>query len=114
MPHCLRGSSSLSRVACICRSARPEASGEREARFLKSALWGLSIFTMVMTVPQVATIWLRHEAAGVSALSWGAYLASALVWLWYGVYKRDPNIYLPCIGWIALDGAVVIGAVLYG
>jgi uncharacterized protein with PQ loop repeat len=88
--------------------------GERHERFLKSALWGLSIFTMVMTVPQVLTVWLRHEAAGVSPLSWGAYLLSALVWLFYGVRRRDPNIYVPCIGWIVLDAAVVIGAVIYG
>lgn len=92
----------------------PDTVSRQQERFLKSALWGLSIFTMVMTLPQVLTIWMRHQAAGVSALSWSAYLASALVWLWYGVRRRDPNIYVPCIGWIALDAAVVIGAMIYG
>ena len=92
----------------------PNASSEHQERFLKGALWGLSIFTMVMTVPQVLTIWVRHEAAGVSALSWSAYLVSALVWLWYGLRQRDPNIYVPCLGWIALDAAVVVGAAVYG
>jgi hypothetical protein len=28
--------------------------------------------------------------------------------------KRDKNIYLPCIGWILLDGAVIVGAWVYG
>ncbi|HKD51079.1 MAG TPA: PQ-loop domain-containing transporter [Candidatus Acidoferrum sp.] len=51
----------------------------------------MSIFTMVMTIPQVLTIWIRHQAAGVSLLSWGAYLVSAAVWLWYGLQKRDKN-----------------------
>jgi hypothetical protein len=36
------------------------------------------------------------------------------VWFWYGVRQRDRNIYLPCLGWLLLDGAVVVGAVLYG
>src|SRR5437667_4120304 len=72
----------------------------------KRLLGGLSIFTMVMTVPQVLTIWISHRAAGISMLSWGAYLFSAFVWLWYGFQKRDKNIYLPCIGWIMLDSAV--------
>jgi uncharacterized protein with PQ loop repeat len=81
---------------------------------LRRLLGAMSVFTLVMTIPQVATIWLRHEAAGVSVASWGAYLLSALLWLWHGVRRRDPNIYLPCIGWIALDGAVVLGALLYG
>ena len=79
----------------------------------KRLLEGLSIFTMVMTVPQVLTIWISHRAAGISMLSWGAYLFSAFVWLWYGFQKRDKNIYLPCIGWIMLDSAVIVGALIY-
>jgi hypothetical protein len=55
-----------------------------------------------------------HEAAGVSVLSWGAYLLSAALWFWYGIQKRDKNIYLACIGWIALDVAVIAGALVYG
>lgn len=47
-------------------------------------------------------------------LSWGAYLVSAAVWLWHGLEKRDKNIYLPCIGWILLDSAVIVGALVYG
>lgn len=77
-------------------------------------LGSLSIFTMLMTIPQVLTIWLSQQAAGVSMLSWGAYLVSAVVWLWYGLRKRDPNIYWPCIGWIVLDTAVLAGAFVYG
>lgn len=39
---------------------------------LNRLLQSLSIFTMVMTVPQVLTIWVSHRAAGISMLSWGA------------------------------------------
>ena len=80
---------------------------------VKRLLGSLSIFTMVMTVPQVLTIWVSHRAAGISMLSWGAYLVSAAIWLWYGLLKRDKNIYLPRMGWILLDCAVIIGAVVY-
>jgi uncharacterized protein with PQ loop repeat len=83
-------------------------------RKLRGMLGGMSVFTMIMTVPQVLTVWVGQQAAGVSILSWSAYLASALLWLWYGIRKRDRNIYLPCLGWIALDGAVIAGAVVYG
>jgi uncharacterized protein with PQ loop repeat len=81
---------------------------------IKRLLGSLSIFTMVMTIPQVLTIWVSHRAAGISMVSWGAYLVSAAVWLCYGLQKRDKNIYLPCIGWIILDSAVIIGALVYG
>ena len=80
---------------------------------LSRVLGGMSVFTMLMTVPQVLTIWVGHQAAGVSVISWSAYLLSAFLWFGYGLKKRDKNIYLPCIGWIGLDAAVIVGAVIY-
>jgi uncharacterized protein with PQ loop repeat len=77
-------------------------------------LGGMSVFTMLMTVPQVATIWVGHQAAGVSVVSWSAYLLSAMLWFWYGLRKKDRNIYLPCVGWVSLDSAVIVGALIYG
>ena len=64
---------------------------------MKKLLGAMSVFTLVMTVPQIISIWASRQAAGVSLLSWGAY--------W---------IYLPCVGRLVLDGAVVVGAVIYG
>jgi uncharacterized protein with PQ loop repeat len=81
---------------------------------LRRVLGGMSIFTMLMTIPQVWTIWFGRQAAGVSLLSWSAYLVSAVLWFWFGLKKRDKNIYLPCIGWIALDSAVIVGIFTYG
>ncbi len=81
---------------------------------LRRLLGGMSIFTMLMTIPQVLTIWVGQRAAGVSILSWSAYLISAILWFWFGIQKQDRNIYLPCVGWIALALAVIIGVVIYG
>jgi uncharacterized protein with PQ loop repeat len=94
-------------------TAASVAQAQSEA-MLRRLLGGMSIFTLLMTVPQVLTIWVGREAAGVSVLSWGAYLISAVLWFWYGIQKRDKNIYLPCVGWIALNSAVVAGALVYG
>ncbi|HYX66613.1 MAG TPA: hypothetical protein VE935_20525 [Burkholderiales bacterium] len=85
-----------------------------ERTLLPRLLGFMSVATLLMTIPQVWTIWVGHEAAGVSLLSWGAYLASALLWLLHGIEQRDRNIYLPCIGWIALDAAVIAGILVYG
>jgi uncharacterized protein with PQ loop repeat len=81
---------------------------------LRRLLGGMSVFTMLMTIPQVLTIWVGHQAAGISILSWSAYLISALMWFGHGLRSGDKNIYLPCVGWAALDGAVIVGAILYG
>jgi uncharacterized protein with PQ loop repeat len=77
-------------------------------------LGSMSIFTGLMTLPQILTIWVGHQAAGVSIFSWSAYLLSAILWLWHGVRTRDKNIYLACVGWIVLDSAVVLGVIAYG
>ena len=80
---------------------------------LRRLLGGMSLVTMLMTIPQVLTIWSSHQAAGVSLLSWSAYLVSAVIWFWFGIQKHDKNIYLPCVGWIVLDSAVIMGAIIY-
>ncbi len=72
----------------------------------------LSVFTLVMTVPQVVNVWRVSHPSGVSAASWCAYLVAACLWLVYGVIKHDKTIYLPCIGWILLDAAVVAGVIV--
>ena len=87
--------------------------GSQSDTFLRRVLGFMSVFSMLMTIPQVWTIWANHQAAGVSIASWAAYLLSALLWFAYGVRQRDKNIYLPCIGWIGLDVAVVTGAILW-
>ena len=91
----------------------PTTSANASESSFSRVLGFMSIFTMLMTVPQVLTIWVGHQAAGVSVVSWSAYLLSAILWFWYGLQKRDRNIYLPCVGWVGLDAAVIIGALVH-
>ena len=91
-------------------AVHPSASDAR----LRRLLGGMSVFTMLMTIPQVLTIWIGQQAAGVSILSWSAYLVSAILWFWFGMQKKDKNIYLPCVGWIVLDLGVIMGVIIYG
>ena len=90
------------------------AVGLLPAASMRRLLGGASIFTLVMSVPQALTIWINHQAAGVSLISWSAYLVSAVLWLVYGLRKHDRNIYLPCFGWIAVDAAVILGVLVNG
>jgi uncharacterized protein with PQ loop repeat len=92
----------------------PAGSSSKPNTLLRRLLGGMSVFTLLMTLPQVLTIWVGHKAAGVSVLSWSAYLLSAVLWFWFGLQQRDKNIYLPCVGWVVLDGAVIAGALVYG
>ena len=73
-------------------------------RFMRWLAFGI----MLMTIPQVVSVW-THGAGGVSLASWIAYLFSSFAWLVYGIKRHDPTIWLVCIGWILVDGAVVVG-----
>lgn len=81
--------------------------GSAPATGLEKVLRLLSAFTLLMTVPQVLTIWLDRDTGGVSLVSWASYLLAACLWFVYGVQKRDKTIYLACIGWID-DAALLI------
>lgn len=80
---------------------------------LQKTLRFLSVATMLMTVPQVLTIWIGRDAGGVSLLAWTSYLLSACLWFVYGLRRKDKTIYFACIGWIALDAAIVVGIVVH-
>ena len=92
---------------CAAVSPRPDTAG------FEKLLRVMSVATMLMTIPQVWAIWVEGNAGGVSLLSWGTYLVSAVLWFVYGIRKRDKTIYLACIGWIILDAAVLAGAIVY-
>ncbi|HJU24173.1 MAG TPA: hypothetical protein VJ891_16835 [Casimicrobiaceae bacterium] len=79
------------------------------ATVLEKVLGLVSLVTMLATVPQVVNVWSSRGASGVSLISWVAYLVAACLWFVHGLRKRDPSIYLACIGWIGLDAAIVIG-----
>jgi uncharacterized protein with PQ loop repeat len=96
-------------TGCVKKSG-PDA----PASTLEKVLRAMSVFTMLMTVPQVYIVWVHHDVGGVSLLSWLAYLLSACMWFVYGWQKRDKTIYLACIGWILLDAAIVAGVIVYG
>lgn len=72
----------------------------------------ISILTMALTVPQVWAVWVESNTSGVSLLSWGTYFVAACVWLVDGLRKHDKTIWIACIGWVLLDGAVFLGALL--
>ncbi len=91
--------------------AKPRAEDTFSA--LERILQVFSVVTMLLTIPQVLAVWVGREVAGVSLISWSAYLVSACLWLFYGLRKGDKTIYLACIGWIVMDAAIVVGVLVY-
>lgn len=90
------------RAICVDDQGKPPTGFERFLRWMAAG-------TMLMTIPQVISVWKGGQAGGVSLVSWLAYLGSSFAWLVYGIRKRDATIWIVCIGWILVDGAIVVG-----
>lgn len=95
------------------QSQRPAAAKKNgKTDVLDKVLPALSVVTMALTVPQVWSVWVQNNTSGVSLLSWGAYFVAACLWLVDGLRKHDKTIWIACIGWVILDGAIFLGALL--
>ncbi len=86
----------------------------RWKRILDKVIYVVGVIGPLMTLPQLYNIWIDKNAAGVSALSWGAYAVIALVWLAYGITHIEKPIILNSGLWVFLEILVVVGTLIYG
>lgn len=74
---------------------------------LRRLFGGMSFFTMLITIPGLDHM-VRSSGRRVFAVIVECYLVSAVLWFWFGIQKHHKNIYLPCVGWMVLDSAVIM------
>jgi len=98
----------------ISQRLEPVPSKDKNKRFLDKAIYFVGVFGPIMTLPQLAKIWIEKNAVGVSAISWGAYLLAAIFWLNYGILHKEKPIILTYSLWIVLETLIVIGTLIYG
>lgn len=98
----------------IYRNLEPFPHPNRLKRLLDRAIYVVAIIGPIMTIPQVWNIWIGHQVAGISMISWATYLIAALFWLAYAiVHKEKPLIFTNTL-WVILDTMIVVGLVIYG
>jgi uncharacterized protein with PQ loop repeat len=61
----------------------------------------------IMTIPQVAAIWVRHTTAGISLVTWTGYSVFSFLWLLYGFYVKDKPVALANVFAFLLNLCVV-------
>ena len=81
---------------------------------MDKVIYGVGIFGPVVTIPQVMKIWVDKNAAGVSLISWSAYLLGAMFWVTYGILHKEKPIIFAFGSMILLHLAVVVGILFYG
>src|SRR3989338_160779 len=77
-------------------------------RFMDQLVYFVGVLGIVMTIPQITNIWVEKNASGVSAISWSAYLVTAVVWTAYGVLHGEKPIIITSAVWIFLDLMIII------
>lgn len=78
------------------------------------SIYVVGVLGPAMTIPQLFKIWVEKNAAGVSLLSWSAYLLCAVFWLIYGLMHKEKPIIVTYTLWIVLEILIVVGIILYG
>lgn len=73
----------------------------------------VAIISMLCTLDQAWIIWVQHNAAGVSFLTWALYTVAAVAWLFYGFVHRERAIILTNFIWILINLSIVVGLVVY-
>lgn len=83
-------------------------------RFVDILIYIAAFAGIIFTIPQITLIWINHQTAGVSPISWTAYTLIAMIWIGYGVLHRERNlIIINCANFI-VNLAVIIGLIIYG
>lgn len=65
-------------------------------------------------LPQAVSIWMSHQAIGVSFWSAVGFTGVAVIWLAYGLILRQGPIVLSSMLWVVFDLAILSGVLRYG
>lgn len=66
------------------------------------------------SLPQIIEIWfVDRSAAGVSVLTWSAFVVMAAVWLLYGIVHKQRPIIISNALWIVAQSLIVAGALRF-
>ena len=84
-----------------------------KSQVLDKIIYVIGVLGPIMTIPQLTNIWIDHNAAGVSVISWSSYLVMAVFWFIYGIIHRIKPIIVTYFFWILIDILIVLGIILF-
>lgn len=82
--------------------------------FIDKAVYVAAFVEPASTIPQVVTIYTQKTAAGISMISWVAYLTFSILWLWYGIVHKQKALIVAYVLFATTEVLVLFGALLYG
>lgn len=98
----------------VHQKLEPYPHPQRKYRLMDRFIFVIGVLGPLMTVPQIIVIWREKTAAGLSIISWLAFLIFNFCWMEYGFMHKDKPIILTNALLILANGLVVLGIFLYG
>jgi uncharacterized protein with PQ loop repeat len=94
----------------------PEDDSWRAAwiRAIDVIVYPVGFLGIAAAIPQLTEIWINHNAAGISPISWGMWGFFSIIWAMYGIAHRTHVTVIINSVWCVINFAVAIGAHLYG
>jgi len=96
------------------RKGHLKLTSPRARKIIDYGVYAVTVFGLVMTIPQLWNVWFLKNATGVSAASWIGYTIIAVFWLIYGIAHKVKPIIISNMFWILLDILIVVGTIIHG
>ncbi len=91
-----------------------DATEHRREEVIGKLVYAAAFIGPLTIIPQVAEIWfVDHSAKGVSLMTWLSFSLLSLVWLVYGLSRRDRPLIISNALWLVGELIVVAGAIHY-
>jgi uncharacterized protein with PQ loop repeat len=97
----------------IYKNLEPFPHPDPVKRFLDKLIFVVGFLGPVSTVPQIWTIFVDHDASGVSMLSWSLYAFFSIIWIIYGILHKEKAIIFTYSLWTVMEGLVVLGTIVH-
>lgn len=97
----------------IYRAHEPYPHPNKHVRRVDEFAYVVGVFSPLMTLPQLYTIYIEKNAAGISLVSWCAFAVGSLFWLYYGILHKEKPIIISQMLWVTCQILIVIGTALY-
>lgn len=95
------------------RKKLPRTTRKRIADFVTHTILIFSVAGPIMTIPQVAKIYVEQAAGGLSLLTWSSYLFLSFFWLNYGLLIRNKPIVMANTFNIIINTLIITGIAIY-
>jgi uncharacterized protein with PQ loop repeat len=80
-----------------------------QQRKINAIVLAMGVIEPLFTLPQAHNIWVKHEVAGVSLVTWIFFTLAAIVWCFYGITINSRPLIISYSLCAVFNGIVVIG-----